>query len=357
MGDVISVNIKRIGSSKTIISNPDGHRSYFGWPTIAKLRNNILAVGASGYRLEHICPFGKAVVAFSNDGGEHYSNPQAIIDTVLDDRDVGLTPFGQSGLIVTSFNNTLEFQRLNMPQTKECFDYINSVSAEDETEALGVNYRISYDNGVSFGKIHKSPVTSPHGPIVLNDGRILWIGTVYNNPGKIEAYTINPDDGSISFYSHVVTDDYDGIMFDEPHAIQLPDGRIICHFRVEEESRNIFTLYQSVSVDNAKTWSKPKQIIKDDSGAPAHLFLHSSGTLISAFSRRTMPYGIRVIFSNDGGETWSKEYILYENYCSDDLGYPTTVELVDGSLLTVFYAVESDENSPAVIKQQKWRIE
>ncbi len=348
------MKIKLIGPSKTIMSNPDGEHRYFGWPTITKLKNGMLAVGASGYRIEHICPFGKGVIAYSDDEGEHYSNPEAIIDTVLDDRDVGLTVFGESGLIASSFNNTTEFQRHNMPQTKECFDYINSVAAEDEAEAIGVNFRISQNNGESFGKIYKSPVTSPHGPIVLNDGRILWIGTVYGVQGKIEAYIINPDDGSMSFYSRIET--Y-GLMLDEPHAIQLPDGRIVCHFRIEEESRNIFTLYQSVSDDNGKTWSKPRQIIKDDSGAPAHLFLHSSGTLISAFSRRAMPYGIRVIFSSDGGETWSDEHILYENRCSDDLGYPSTVELNDGSLLTVFYAVEGDENSPAVIIQQKWRFE
>ena len=349
----MSVNIKLIGSAEIIMSNPEGPHSYFGWPTIVKLKNGTLAVGASGYRIEHICPFGKAVLAFSNDEGENYSNPEAVIDTVLDDRDAGLTVFGESGLILTSFNNTVEFQRQNMPKIKECFDYINSVSPQDEAKALGVNFRISKDNGASFGKIHKSPVTSPHGPIVLNDGKILWIGTVYGEQGKIEAYTINPDDGSLNFYSRIDTDGYGDLMFDEPNAIQLPDGKIICHFRIEEESRNIFTLYQSVSEDNGKTWSKLKQIIKDDSGAPAHLFLHSSGTLISAFSRRSMPYGIRAVFSNDGGETWSDEHIIYENRCSDDLGYPSTVELNDGSLLTVFYAKEA-EDSPAVIMQQKW---
>lgn len=348
------MKIKLIGEAKTIMSNPDGTHRYFGWPTVTTLKNGRIAVGASGYRIEHVCPFGKGVIAFSDDNGENYSEPIPVIDTVLDDRDVGLTVFGESGLIVTSFNNTLDFQRQNMPQTAECFDYIDSVSAEDEADALGVNYRISKDNGETFGAIHKSPVTSPHGPIVLNDGKILWIGTVYNEQSKIEAHIINPNDGSISFYSRI---DTEGLMLDEPNAIQMPDGRIICHFRIEEENKNIFTLYQSISEDNGKSWSKPKQIIKDDSGAPAHLFLHSSGTLISAFSRRAMPYGIRVIFSNDGGESWSDEHILYENTCSDDLGYPSTVELSDGSLLTVFYAVENDENSPAVIKQQKWCFE
>lgn len=348
------MNIRLIGNVKTIMSDPEGAHPYFGWPTIARLKNGRIVVGASGYRIEHICPFGKAVLVFSDDEGENYTAPRAVIDTVLDDRDVGLTVFGESGLIVTSFNNTLDFQRNNMPQTKECFDYINSVSSEDEAEALGSNFRISKDNGETFGKIFKSPVTSPHGPIVLNDGTILWIGTVYGENEKIEVHTIDPESGKTTFLSSF---DTDGLMLDEPNAIQLPDGKILCHFRIEDENAGIFTLYQAVSPDNGKSWSKPVQIIKDDSGAPAHLFLHSSGLLISAFSRRSYPCGIRVILSSDGGESWSDEFIIYENRdTDDDLGYPSTIELDDGSLLTAFYSKEL-EDSPAVIMQQRWRIE
>jgi hypothetical protein len=44
------------------------------------------------------------------------------------------------------------------------------------------------------------------------------------------------------------------------------------------------------------------------------------------------------------------------NGYSGDLGYPTTVELNDGSMITVFYAHPS-ENEPAVIMQQKWSFE
>ncbi len=131
----------------------------------------------------------------------------------------------------------------------------------------------------------------------------------------------------------------------------MPDGKIVCHIRAEDDT--VFTLFQCVSLDNGKTWSKPVQLIGDTNGAPSHLFLHSSGTLISAFSKRTYPYGIRVIFSKDGGESWSEEFSLYENLVSDDLGYPSTVELDDGSLITVFYARES-EDPPDVIMQQKW---
>jgi len=352
------LNIKLIGEAKVVMTNTESHHAYFAWPTIAKLQNGKICVGASGYRVEHICPFGKGVLAFSDDNGETYGKPVPVFDTVLDDRDVGLCVFGESGLIATSFNNTIQFQRENMPQTKECFDYINSVSAEDEAEALGISFRISKDCGKTFGKIYKSPISSPHGPTVLNDGTVLWVGRRLGIHNHIEAYTINTETGEMTLRGELGIykyDEFKELYFYEPHAIQLPDGKIICHLRAENAEETLFTLYQTVSLDNGVTWSKPRQIVRNDSGAPGHLFLHSSGTLISTFSHRKRPYGIWAVFSEDNGETWSDEVILHHGYDTDDLGYPSTIELDNGDLITAFYTRENDY-VPAIIMQQKWKF-
>ncbi len=350
------MNIKLIGSPKVVMTNTESHHAYFAWPTIAKLQNGKICVGASGYRVEHICPFGKGVLAFSDDNGETYSKPIPVFDTVLDDRDVGLTVFGEKGLIATSFNNTLEFQRENMPRTQECFDYVNSVCAEDEAKALGINFRISQDYGETFGKIYKSPVSSPHGPTVLNDGTVLWVGRRLGIKNHIEAHVINTETGEMSLRGKMELykyEEFKDIYFYEPHAIQLDNGKIICHLRAENKDETLFTLYQTVSLDNGVTWSKPKQIVRDDSGAPGHICAHSSGVLISTFSHRSRPYGIWAIFSEDGGETWSDENVLHYANDTDDLGYPSTIELPNGDLITAFYTKDNDY-VPALIMQQKW---
>ena len=59
------------------------------------------------------------------------------------------------------------------------------------------------------------------------------------------------------------------------------------------------------------------------------------------------------MFSYDGGETWNTDYILDDTARSGDLGYPATVELRDGSLLTVYYENTGDA---AVIMQQTWAL-
>ena len=78
------------------MSNPFSKHNYFGWPTAARLQNGTIAVVASGLRLRHICPFGKTVISYSNDEGQTYTLPAPVIDTVLDDRDGGIMPFGKS---------------------------------------------------------------------------------------------------------------------------------------------------------------------------------------------------------------------------------------------------------------------
>ncbi len=349
------MKINLYGEPKVIISNPSSHHNYFGWPSIARLQNGRIAVVCSGFRLEHVCPFGKAVISYSDDNGETYSAPAPVIDTVLDDRDAGITPFGESGVIVTSFNNTRAFQRSCSPDNTYITSYLDSVSDEEEKEALGSEFRISFDNGTTFGKIYKSPVTSPHGPLCLKNGSVIWIGRVfseynsfYKGEQGVKCLKINPD-GSLEHIGKIP--DIDGVQACEPHTVELDDGTLVCHIRAD----NDFSTYQSISEDGGKTWSVPEQILPPHGGAPAHLIPHSSGVLISVYGYREKPYGIRAMFSTDGGKTWDTDNIICKNDVSSDLGYPATIELDDGTLLTVFYA-HPDKDSPAVIMQQKWSI-
>jgi hypothetical protein len=137
---------------------------------------------------------------------------------------------------------------------------------------------------------------------------------------------------------------------DEPHAIILPNGKIIAHFRME----GIFTIYQSESDDGGKTFSKPHQIGLEH-GSPPHLTLHSGGVLISSYGYRREPFGQRVMFSKDDGKTWDKDYILRDDGNDGDLGYPATVELKNGSLLTVYYQAEQGRSN-CVIMQSIWEL-
>ena len=354
---------KLIGEPQIIMSNPYNrfHR-YFGWPSVAKLQNGKIAVVSSAFRNTHVCPFGKAVISYSENNGETYSLPAPVIDTVLDDRDAGIVTFGESGVIVTSFNNHPDRQRICAGESRYRHGYLDMITEADVEKCLGSTFRISHDCGVTFGELYKSPVTSPHGPCVLKDGTILWVGCEFPE-GRIQAYTLNPDDGAMIFVGEIPG--RDDCSFCEPHAIELDDGRILCHIRSEGGEYEM-TMFQSISSDGGKTWSEPVKLMDERDGAPAHILKHSSGVLICAYGYRSnpdpelaKPYSIRVMFSSDNAKTWDTGHILYESTESrggwGDIGYPASIELDDGSILTVFYARPTPGTAP-VVMQQKWRI-
>ena len=358
------MKIHKIGEPYVIMSNPHGKHNYFGWPTLARLRDGRLAVAASGFRIDHVCPFGKAVLAFSDNEGKTFTPPAVIIDTVLDDRDAGLCPFGENGLILTSFNNTVEFQRkinasCDAPQKKAYVSaYLDRISEEEEKAALGITFRISRDGGKTFGEIHKSPVSSPPGPLELKNGTVLWVGTTFTG-NNIRAYTLDTESGNMQFLGEI---DASGIKAggmnpSEPYTSELADGTLLCHIRADGAGKKrAFTMFQSVSRDGGKTWSKPESLLPESGGAPAHIITHSSGTIISAYTYRREPYGIKAMFSRDGGKTWDKDnYICESRGKTSDIGYPSTAELADGSLLTVFYAKSAQYTS--AIMAQRWRLE
>ena len=358
------MKINIIEKPRVIMSNRDSFHNYFGWPTAIRLKNGKIAVAASGFRLGHVCPFGKTILSFSEDEGNSYTPPAPVIDTPLDDRDGGLCTFGKSGLIVTSFNNTRKAQRGWLKESEKSDAqknyigaYIDMISDQDEEKFLGSTFRISLDNGTTFSPIYKSPVTSPHGPVELNDGTILWVGTRFSadsDSQPIESYKINLD-GSMEKIGEIETifENGERKMSCEPYAMQLKDGTIVCHIRVEYK----FTLYQTVSKDGGKTWSEPEKLLDDFGGAPSHIIEHSSGALISVYGYRSEPFSIKAMFSYDGGKSWDKDNIIAtKDSFGWDLGYPTTVELKDGSLLTVFYG-NYEKGAPAEIMQTKWTFE
>ena len=68
-----------------------------------------------------------------------------------------------------------------------------------------------------------------------------------------------------------------------------------------------------------------------------------------------MPYGQRARISRDDGATWSDEIILRDDGPDGDLGYPCSVELPGGDILTVYYQKRPGESLCSILWTQ-WRI-
>ena len=103
--------------------------------------------------------------------------------------------------VITKFNGKIITTVLENEEVVE----LHCMNAEEEEkEALGISFRISNDCGETFSKIYKSPVSSPHGPTVLNDGTVLWVGRRLGIHNHIEAHVINTETGEMTLRGKVL---------------------------------------------------------------------------------------------------------------------------------------------------------
>jgi Neuraminidase (sialidase) len=123
------------------------------------------------------------------------------------------------------------------------------------------------------------------------------------------------------------------------HAF-LPDGRLIAAAR--SDSGGVATTF---SGDLGRTWTSPVQVTREREH-PADVTALQSGKVLLTFGRRIRPFGCGALLSEDGGKTWNhdREVLLAgDGVESSDLGYPSTVQLDDGTIVTLlYYASGSD---------------
>ena len=343
---------------------------YQGWPTVARDEAGTLYVASSSFRIYHVCPFGKTAMYISKNGGRTWTPPIVINDTYLDDRDGGLLYAGNGRLILTWFTlpgRDLRTEYLpyitDMVTPQESVANMGMVEAvemlTDEELEGGSWLRVSEDYGVTWSEAVRMPISAPHGPNVCKDGSLVYIGLEYLSRGELPSRCIalyKSFDGGYSWEKKSIITPPDWLVddefLDEPHIMELPDGRLLAAFRIENHKPS-FTVATAVSEDGGESWSE--LVCTDVSGSPPHLMIHSSGAIVCSFVRRQAPFGERATVSYDYGKTWSEEYVLDESP-SGDLGYPSTVELDDGSLMTVYYQKYEGDKKCSIL-YTRWRLD
>jgi len=345
--------------------NPHSFFRYNGWPSVCKDDEGTLYAVCSGFRVSHICPFGKTVLFKSWDDGKTWSVPMVINDTYLDDRDAGILCLGGNTILVTWFAHpvsvyTSTYDKYIRDAWGGSGGVLDMYPTIPEEHSMGGSFiRVSHDGGMTWDPTVKVPVSSPHGPLLKKDGSILYLGKEHYSYGAEKEHIIaaweSRDEGK-TWQKLGETDIPAGTKWDnfhEPHAVELDDGRILGIIRAQgAEVEFGFTMYQTYSDDGGKTWSD--MVPMGICGSPPHLLKHSSGAVVLVYGRRAEPFGERAIVTRDGGKTWSDEIVLCET-TPCDLGYPASVELSDGSILTVYYQQYEKEGFPSILAT-RWSL-
>lgn len=355
--------------TKVISQQPE---FYHGWPTVARRKNGELWVTWSGGRESHVDPFGQVHAMTSRDDGATWSFPRVLLDSAIDDRDSGVVETAQGSLLVTTFTSLAyaahlqkqsvfgelkesgwEQKRMPLEQRAK-WDAVHARLNDAERKAeLGEWLIRSTDGGRTWSTRMPTRVNSPHGPIQLRDGRLLYAGKqLWAKEGKV-GVVVSADDGlSWQWLAEFPVRKGDkASAYHELHAVEAANGALIVQIRNHNDAHNGWTL-QTESTDGGRTWSEPRPICY---GLPAHLLRLRDGRLLMSYGYRRKPYGNRARISADHGRTWGDEIVISGDGRDGDLGYPSTVEIADGTLLTVWYEGQAKPKL-AVLRQAKWRV-
>ena len=110
------------------------------------------------------------------------------------------------------------------------------------------------------------------------------------------------------------------------------------------------------SNDDAQTWM-PLATPTEGNQHPADLLKLADGRVLLTFGdRRAGSLGVGAIISGDGGRTWSAVAALTTGLLTRDSGYPSSVQLADGTIVTGYYAAKSRDYDGYQLGVVRWRL-
>ncbi len=207
----------------------------------------------------------------------------------------------------------------------------------------GIYVGRSTDNGVTWSwpeePVSPTPFTliaTSERIVELESGRLLM--AVYFQPEDVGHYCCSAycsDDGGQTWRLLSIMADVPGVSLDEPALIATQSGRLIGLLRNETGPR----YYQVTSEDGGQTWTSPVLVSIPGHRTPASLVTLPDGTVLCIYASRQDPSGIYVVASYDEGNTWdmANRRVIRDDFTNLDIGYPSTVAMPDGRILTVYY--------------------
>lgn len=339
-----------------------------------------ITVAASGNRLAHVDPFGETCLYVSRDCGASWVksvvNASAGTGDFVDYRDTGLLDLGNGQMVLTYFtHNSQLYANGPEPLWTEWKDAVNQADLRNADAILarwrekpwfsGSYLRWSNDAGKSWSKPQMTAVSSPHGPTLMRDGRLLYVGRCGGGVGIIFGTPVRDEAGKLTDLTwtepQMIAESADfgggqeSVLLCEPHGIELESGRLLIAIRAQNRiggrqsdspcCHTGFATLIRYSDDGGRTWCEPDGI--RIAGSPPHLTEIDPGVVLLTFSERwnSAPdypawCGEAVRVSRDGGLTWSGEMVINRGP-NGDCGYPSTVLLgKEGDryrFLTVYY--------------------
>ncbi len=288
------------------------------FPVMIKLRDGSLGAvirGGAG----HVGRGGRLDFIRSTDGGRTWTAPIVAADSPWDDRNPAL---GQmpDGTLVLAYAEARSYRPDGTFDLKAGPYLPHLVSSADGGKTWSAKRPLEspIPNASPFGKI-----------AVLKDGTALL--SIYEMPSNRVGILRSRDSGKTWGDWSLLPG------HDETQVVELPDGRLLAFTRIEEPGP--FGLLLSESADKGRTWTNSRRLLKANRW-PYDATVLKSGNLLLSFGSRVGHFGAGVLLSADSGKTWdeSRSVLVGWDSLNTDTGYPSTVQLDDGTIVTMYYA-------------------
>lgn len=217
------------------------------------------------------------------------------------------------------------------------------------TAALEALAHVSRDNGATWEQTSElSPPPDAQGFTAFGD-----IG-ISGDELVVAGYTREFDRGQrVATSSHMYhsLDDgrswqyvttIDGGDHNETDLLVRTDGPWLASVRMGDvhrpgcENRANITLY--TSVDHGRSWTPGSVVTRPDQHTSHLMRLADGRILLSYGSRMEELYGVVARIGDPRGETWSPPFVLIGGLDNRDCGYPSSVQVDTGDIVTAYYA-------------------
>lgn len=254
----------------------------------------------------------------SEDGGKTWSKPTMIVDSPYDDRNPAAY-VTKDGKIVVLYAEASMYDENGQWSPKSGFYKLFQVESADGGKTWSEKKSIEFEGHVNYNVYGQG--------IILANGDVLvpwyWSGGGF----------IRSTDGGKTWSAPqvIMRDGCSEIAF-----VEIAANELLAIARAD----GLFALRSN---DNGKTWSAPVRIT-DKGLHPASIIKLADGKLFLTYGSRNRPYGVKVAISKDNGKTWAESNTAFVTYDSanTDCGYPSAVQLADGSVAIISYAVGSE---------------
>ncbi len=171
----------------------------------------------------------------------------------------------------------------------------------------------------------------PFGDIVtLSDGRIAFASYSALHAGVKIQFSSDNGFSWTEGTTIVASDAY----HNETALLTLADASLLAAVRCEKDKD--LELYRSL--DQGQTWAYEQKLTLPGQH-PGHILQLADGKLLLTYGIRNKPFcGIGARLSQDAGKSWGEPVFLVNLENVTDCGYPASVQVEDGTIVTAYYA-------------------